>query len=681
MSLFNSIKQTLGFGRKSVINPFTRGGGMGLFSSLGNVFGANKDYIGEYKNWVYACITARSQDVADIHIKLIKNDKEIFEHPILDLIKRVNPTTTKHDLFNATQTYKDLEGNAFWFLARDENAKREIKEIYLLQPDRVSIVPNKENPIIVDGYVYRGKDGGKVPLKQDEVIHFKNFNPKSIYPYPSRGMGVIEAAYSSICTDNQMREFNTAFFRNSARPDGMLIPDGDSSMAPEEYERIKEEWNEEHQGSGNAHKIAIMQGGLKWQEIGRGQGDMQYIEQRNFNRDEILAMFRVPKTILGMSQDVNRANADAAIYVFSLKVVKPLMQSIVDTLNEFLIPLFNDKSLRFDFISPVQEDKAEQRADFTAGIGKWYSRNDVREILGLVPTENGDEFMGSFAEVVIDKVPKVKKLKKEIKTVGDNILETFVAKFPKSEHKGIKLIEGIVKTNYINVWKNHLDILEGPLKKKLVSYFEKQKDEVMKNLTREYKGLEVKEFKVKGVSNIVFDFDKSVVAGISLITPFIREYIERSGEQGTVLANGEKFDLDTPKIKNFIPERAKYFAESISNTTTNKLLNSIQEGIDNAETLEEISERVAGIYDIAVGSRTQTIARTEVAAASNFGSVEAYSQAGIEKHQWVVVNPIDEPCLGNEGQIVKIGEDFNDGSSQAPIHPNCQCTTIPVFED
>ena len=675
------------FSKKSIRQPFSNGI-TSMFSSIGDVFGGKRDYVAEYKNWVYSCVTARSQDVAEIGLRLFKGDQEIHEHPVLDLINKVNPYMTKHDLFNATQTYKDLDGNCYWFLAREDRAdgKGEVKEIYILRPDRVQIITDKENPLLIKGYAYKQSNSAPIVFEPTEIIHHKNFNPNGNHPLPSKGMGVVEAAYSSVFTDGQMRVYNAAFFKNSARPDGMLIPSGDSAMSPEEYTRLKEEWNEEHQGSENASKIAILQGGLKWQDISRSQNDMQFIDQKRFNRDEIMAIFRVPKTLVGITEDVNRANADAAIYVFSLKTIKPLMQAIVDTLNEFLLPNFGDDRLRFEFKSPVPDDRDALRADFTAGIDKWFSRNEIRGLLGLTPTANGDQFIGTLNQIPVDNTikPKPSKAKKEIeipekKSVVDNIVDRFTAKLPKT--KGVKLIEGLAKSNYIEIWKNHLAISEAPFKKKLVAYFEKQEKEVMKNIKNEFKGLEAKEFKFKGVSDLLFDEDEAVSTGISLITPFIKEYIKKSGEQGTVLAGGNTFDLETPKIEKFIPARAKYFAESITKTTSDKLVASIQEGIDNGEDLDAISERVASIYDIAKGSRTDMIARTEVAASSNFGSTEAYLQAGVEKHQWIVVDPEDEDCLVNDGDIAKIGEPFNDGSTEAPIHPNCQCTTLPVFAD
>lgn len=672
---------------KSVRQPFSAGVSS-LYSSMSNVFSNKTSYITEYRNWVYSCVTARAEDVSNIELKLFRGDQEVFEHPVLDLLYKVNPYMTKHDLFLATQSYKDLDGNCFWYLAREEKAdgKGEVKEIFILKPDRVQIVCSKDNPLEIIGYIYTQSDGKKIPFEATEIIHHKNFNPNGPYPFPHRGMGVVEAAYIAIHTDNEMRMYNAAFFKNSARPDGMLVPSGDGTMSPEEYKRLKEEWSEEHRGSSNAHKVAILQGGMKWESIGSTQSDMQFIDQKRFNRDEILALFRVPKTLLGLTEDVNRANADAAIYVFSLKVIKPLMEAIVDTMNEFLLPSFGDDKLYFKFVSPVPSDRDAERADNTAALDKWMTRNEIREKLGLPPTQNGNEFMGTMAQIAIDNVvPEKKKSKaekaKKSETAAEIIVDKFVAKLPTAE-KTYREIEAGVKNKYIEIWKNNFnDISEAPLKKKLKQYFERQQTIVLRNLRQELKGLDKKEYHLKSIGDIIFDKEQAITTGISLITPFIRDYIRQSGKDAVELTGETTFDTETPRIERFVPQRAEYFAESITQTTADELIASIQEGIDNGEDLDAISERVASVYGKARDYRTDVIARTEVAASANFGAVEAYQQAGIEKHQWIVVNPEDDDCLVNDGAVAKIGDNFPDGSSEAPIHPNCQCTTIPVFED
>ncbi len=674
--------------------PFTSS----MFSRYGTGNGSaltQKDYLSEYKNWVFPCVQARSEEVGNIELKLYKgdklNNKEILNHPLLDLLNRVNDYTTKFQLFSATQAFKDLHGNSFWYLARaGKDGKGDIQEIYLMRPDKVRIVISKENPLQVLRYEYTQPDGKIIPFTPEEILHHKEFSPTANHPFPHLGMGIVQAAAYAIDTDNEARTWNLNFFRNSARPDGILYTDGEGALDADSTKRMKEEWNEEHGGSERAHKTAVLSGGLKWQEITRSQKDMDFIQQKIQSRDEILALFRTPKSIVGITDDVNRANADASVYIFALRTVKPLMQKLVDTLNEFLVPEYGD-DLFLSFKSPVPDDRAEIVDEYTKGYGVWLTRNEIRAKEGLLPTENGDQFLESNLLTVVDEAkPAKKQLKKivkksepekpeEEKSEAEKLVEKFTAKLPKSDKKTLSVD---AKSAYIQSWIKRTDDHSNAFKRKMIDYFTKQEAEVQSNLRDEMKGLEAKEYKLKAVSDIIFDQDKAVKAGINLITPFIRQYIKDSGEAGNTAANGEGFSMATETISKFITDRSKFFAENINDTTADQLLASIQDGVNASETLEEISARIAGIYDQAKNYRTDMIARTEVSASSNFGAIEGYKQAGVEKHQWAVVDPQDEDCKEDEGAIVKIGDAFPSGAIQPPDpHPNCMCTTLPVFDD
>lgn len=688
--IFGSVKKEIGK------MPFTssiiqRFGGINYGGALNS-----RNYLAEYRNWVYPCVSARSEEVGNIKLKLFEKGVEIFTHPVLDLLNAVNPYMTKHQLFEYTQAFKDLQGNAFWYLVRDgKDGKGTIKEIYLLKPDRVRVITNKTNPLQVEGYLFSQPDGQVIKFLPSEILHHKNFDPKAYHPFPHLGMGIIEAAAFAIDTDNEARTWNLNFFRNGARPDGILIADSEGANDPDQEKRLQAEWAEEHQGSENAHKISVLSGGVKYQELTRNQKDMDFINQRTFSRDEILAIFKTPKSIIGITDDVNRANAEASVYVFALRTVKPLMQKLIDTLNEFLLPEFGD-NLRLDFASPVPEDRIAITAEYTAGYNVWLSRNDIRRMEGLPETPNGDKLYGQFGEEENDTTPKpdtvkskkpvAKTKKKEDKptTPAEKAVSEFMAKMPLSsfqkniDKKGITDEE---KKTLIDTWIKRGDENTKVLKAKVRNYFAVQEKEVQENLKSELKGLQAKEFQYKAISDMLFDFDKSVATGISMITPFIQAYIKESGKRGNDVARGDGFDMDSARVQNFIPERAKYFANSINETTQADLFKTIQDGIDAQETIDDISKRVALVYEQAQDYRTDMIARTEVAASSNFGTVEGYKQAGVTQQQWIVVNPQDEDCLENDGEVRDIGDAFPSGDNQAPVHPNCMCTTIPIFND
>lgn len=677
-NIFSKAIASLGAKIKEINTPFTAGGSKYSLQFNGSGGGLFKkgSYLDEYKNWVYACVNQRAKAVANIDL-FLKQDGEIVEdHPVLDLLFKVNKGTTKYNLFFQTQSFKDLDGNAYWFLARDD--KKVIQEIHILQPDRMSIVRSATNVLEVAGYVYTQKDGTKIPFDAKDILHFKNFNPQGGHPFPHKGLSIVEAAQWAIDTDNQIRKWNFNFFKNGARPDGILTQEGDGAIDEVEYKRLKEQWTADHQGANNAYKTAILSGGMTWTKVGTSQSELEFAGQKNMNRDEIASIFEVPKFLIGVTESINRATAEAAIYVFTLFTVKPLMQDLVDTLNEFLVAEFGE-NLELDYKSPVLEDRANIIAEYTAGANVWLSRNEIRAREGLSPTRDGDQFLTPFnlmpqdevIKAVVVKKPKQKKAKK-VKSVGQKAVEAYVAKMPKADGKGMT---AGAKEVWKLTWKKLVEKNTKPLVKDLKKYFAAQKDEVLANLKDNIK--DIKDIKTKAV---LFSEKDAIKLGINLITPHIQEYLKAGGENAAELT-GVDFVASTPAIEKFIADRAQYFATTITDTTYAALKDQLKQGMDAGESIDDIADRVAQVYSDAEGYRSEMIARTEVSASQNFGTVTAYEQAGVEKIEWTVVDPEDADCLENEGVEVKIGDAFPSGDTQPPVHPNCVCGTLPVFKN
>jgi HK97 family phage portal protein len=637
------------------------------------------NYYKEYKNWVFACINARAEEVASIELILEnkKNDTIIESNELITLLNDVNPNMTKYELFFGTQALLDLTGNAYWYLARDGEGTGKIRQIYLLSPDKVNILIKKENPIEVLGYSY-GTNKEKVMFEKNQIIHFKNFNPNGDYPKPHKGIGVVESALWAIETDNEARNWNYSFFKNSARPDGVLSTE--QVLGDDEFKRLKEQWEQNYRGSGKNGKPALLESGLKWQDISKTQKDMDFIAQRTFSRDEILSIFRVPKTVVGITDDVNRANAEASDYVFAKRTIKPLMERFVTVLNEYLIPEYGT-DLVFKFTDPVPENRVEKTNEYALGINKWLTRNDIRREEGLPESENGDVFYGPFSDAPQDSVTIAKPKKTFEKQTVTKTIDDFVARLPKKELQYRKLTVA-QKEIHKEVWLKRFDKNEKELIKDLNGYFKKQEQEVLKNAKDEYAGLKPKEYKLKGVDDVLFDDKKAVATGISLITPHLRTFLKEGAEMADSQTGGEYNPNDVASVK-FLQERAKFFAETINETTREQLLTKINDALDEGAGFDVIAQTITDVYQQAYDFRTERIARTEVSASLNEGSIQAYKQAGIEEVEWVAVldDATADICVDNDGEVRKIGDDFPSGESQPPNHINCRCTTVAVFKD
>lgn len=357
-----------------------------------------EDYLNAYSGYTYGAVGAISQEVASIQLHLFKrkfvNGKpkvdEIFEHPALSVLAYANRLMTQYDLLEATQIYLDLVGESFWVLLRDGD---EPAEIWPVRPDWMKVVPSKTN--VVDSFIYSpgGTSVDIVKFDPKDVIHFKYFNPKN----PYRGKGTVQAGAMAIDIHTFAQEYNRNFFFNSALPG--LVFTTEQKLSQDAIKRFMEQWQSKFGGKGNSNKVGFIGGGMKVEKISQTARDMDFKELQSMMRDDILAVFKVPKTIIGLTDDVNRANAEATTRSFMERVVTPRMKKIVTHLNEFFLPNWQE-DVFFDFDDPAPEDTELKLKIYESGLNLgWLTPNEVREQENLPPVEGGDKVYISFGKI------------------------------------------------------------------------------------------------------------------------------------------------------------------------------------------------------------------------------------------------------------------------------------------
>jgi len=123
--------------------------------------------------------------------------------------------------------------------------------------------------------------------------------------------------------------------------------------------------------------------------------DLDFLQGMNFNRDMILAIFGVPKSLLGMDESMSRANAEAAEYAFSKNKVRAKMLRLTTRITEDLASQFSDNII-VSFTDPVPDDKEFLLKEKQASVGStsqtpWRTINEIRAEDGDDPMEGGDE--------------------------------------------------------------------------------------------------------------------------------------------------------------------------------------------------------------------------------------------------------------------------------------------------
>jgi HK97 family phage portal protein len=160
------------------------------------------------------------------------------------------------------------------------------RELYVLRPDRVQIIPGKN--FLPKAFRYCiGKS--KLDYNVDaingiaKILHIKNFHPTSDW----YGLSPIEAAAYSIDQHNSAAAWNQSLLQNGARPSGAIVVKDDKYICEEQFDRLKEQVKENFSGYENAGKPIILEGGLAWQDISLSPKDMDLYNVK-IVRQEIL---------------------------------------------------------------------------------------------------------------------------------------------------------------------------------------------------------------------------------------------------------------------------------------------------------------------------------------------------------------------------------------------------------
>jgi HK97 family phage portal protein len=649
------------------------------------------DALDFYKSWVYACVARRSMGLAQIEFKLYRLKKngeveEIIEHELLELLYRVNPDMTKYNFIQLSVIYRDLLGASPWILSKTNKSDKLPSNIYIARPEFFKVKKDDDGNII--GYTYE-IGSYKKEFEKEEVLFLKNYNPKN----PDKGIGVIEAVRMTAENDDYILQSNSNLLKNNARPSGFLEMEGNADGKM--IKRLKKEFKQKYQGYENSYNVQLLEGGLKFKPVTLPPKDLDFIESRKMNRDEILSIFGVPKPVLGVFEDVNRASAIAAEYVFNKWTLEPLATEMIEQLNEFLVPIFgSDLWLSFEPLAKEDEEMDIKRKN--DAWNKWMTTNEIRELEGLDPVIGGD-----YIYLPLSAMPVIGGEKKEFvkikaynsgrlnlktqKAIKKRILNRNFKIEKMSEKAGKAIVSKLEPKNNSNIvlrivekktsdeqrdrfYKARMDKekqLEGLWKKTFIGFFTAQSERFIKSIEDNFKKDAVTQY---GISKT-----EELGATIAIIDPLIYQTV-MTGIAGASELIGEEMVVDMDFIKEWISRVELEIGEKINNTTLEEFEKTMKEGVENGEDLEKLKKRVEEVFKFATDYRAEMIARTESARGVVEAHRKTYEHYGFTDVEWLLSPDACPTCQAKslEDWTVKSIE------GEIPVHPNCKCDFTPV---
>jgi HK97 family phage portal protein len=161
------------------------------------------------------------------------------------------------------------------------------------------------------------------------------------------------------------------------------------TLKKDSHQRIKDSWNEIHQGVENAHKVAILEAGMQWTKTGLTAEEAQFLETRKFSRSEIAGIFRVPPHKIGDLERSTNNNIEQQSLEFYTDGLLPYLTRIESrTRFSLLKPSDRASSSRSSTVRGLlRADMAGRRAAYYDSMVRngAMSPNEIREERGHEP--------------------------------------------------------------------------------------------------------------------------------------------------------------------------------------------------------------------------------------------------------------------------------------------------------
>lgn len=653
------------------------------------------------KEWVFIATDKNAKSLSSVRFKVMRyksngDDQEVFEGPMVDFLENPADNFTGKDFLYLNTVYKELTGNAFW-----EWDKKRIKPM----------VPTGVTPIIDNGVLigYRYHDGkSQRVIQAKNVLHDRYVDPAK----PYWGVGKLSKIARWVDTSSYANEFLRRFFINGATFGGFIETEEESETR---IKLIKVGLANDHVGVNNAHKIGVLPKGSKFSATTANMSEIEMGATDDRYRDKILAAFGVPKTLVGLTTEVNRASAEASEYIYAKYTIKPIADDLVEFLNTNVAPLLDNTGkyyFGYEEFVPINMEIELKEREIALNRQPYMTVNEVRASVGLPKVPGGDTIYGNPFQLPLgtpaaspdpaaeddeddEDEPKkaapahVRKTVVRERALG-NIAEAVSSLLQKGDIKlSTKDIgdDAAEHKSFVSRVESYHKIVAD----KVRDFNNLQQRQVIQRLNQLTKAI--------SKSDIFEDMAKEIDVMIDFVSPLLKGLLI---EQAMIEYQAQGFDgnFDSAKdtIKRTVALAAKRLAKSYNNTTANLIKQELNDGIAAGDGIPQLAERVNKVFEYSNVVRAEMVARSETFYIANEGSKEAYKQSGVvETLRWYTAEDeaVCEFCGPQDGKIIGVNETFypkgttlagRDGGSMdlnyraidvPPLHVNCRCFIRP----
>ena len=347
---------------------------------------------------VYRCVDIVAKAMGQIPLMIVDPEgKEVYVSGLTELLVQPNKHQGWSSFVATSVAWRLITGTSYLEAVKDGASVP--RELIAWSPFciRPVVVKNERScRSILRGWKY--EDGGdrtfweRDPITgHADLLSWRTFNPMNEYI----GMSPLEAAAWSVDQHNASSEWNKSMLSNAATPSGALASSG--TLTDGQFNRLKEQMNNEQSGPANARNHMILEGGLTWQQFSLSPVDMDWLAGRHGAAAEVAAAYGVPLQVIPLPGEQTFANYEQARLSLIEDVVLPLNDDLLDELNRWLVPMFTKKGQHaapykivpdLDGI-PALAARRREKWDTVSGAD-FLTINEKREAVGYDPVPEAE---------------------------------------------------------------------------------------------------------------------------------------------------------------------------------------------------------------------------------------------------------------------------------------------------
>ena len=341
---------------------------------------------------VYACVRVLSEGIAQLPLHVYeytdKGKERVPRHPLYFLLHdQPNPEMTSFVFRETLMSHLLIYGNAYAQIIR--NGRGEVMGLYPLMPDKIKADRDERNRLIYKYSRYdeqnpNFREQGEIILPAEQVLHIPGLGFDGLVGYSPIAMAKNAIGLAVACD-----EYGASFFANGASPSAVLEHPG----VIKNPERVREAWHRAY-GSGNAHRTAILEEGMKYTPISIPNNEAQFLETRKFQIEEIARLYRVPLHMIGDLDHATFSNIEQMSLEFVMYTLSPWLSRWEQAMMKALLS-DSEKGkyfIKFNVEGLLRGDYASRMQGYSIGIQNGFlCPNDVRmlEDMNYIPDEEG----------------------------------------------------------------------------------------------------------------------------------------------------------------------------------------------------------------------------------------------------------------------------------------------------